>query len=541
MMYRLKLTVLLTLTILLSSSAAFAVQQNNQGTYEWTFFTGKNWPGDYAQATGKPSSHHLSYARNEYPNDFFQRINNALPEQSINEAFLTDDDGANITLTEEAEVFITFIHEGAGYKNSFGYFTFDKNNPPTSISEIEETIIFPNLSYPHLTNGHRVSIGTFPADTSIGFFIAANGFWFNTGVKPFAVPYYYSLQNLNPEADPSLRQHNVLLYDEDVAEVIIGFEDLPRTWGDNDFNDAVFAVKTTPSTAIDSAPLVSVPDANDSDADGVPDSQDEFPNDYKRTHSSFFPADNDWSTLAYEDTWPRLGDYDMNDLVVRARSQLFYNADNQVTGFKISGYIDARGAAYKNGFALRLRNIAAQYFDNATINIAGNTYAKTRETGQSDIVVQLWRNTHDFTTTGGTGKCQHFNTVKQCGTLPSVPFELEVNLTDGLSLQHSAIDYFLFRTNYRGREIHFADVPPTDRFDTTQFGKYADDSDENAARYFKSENNLPWALKIDTQWRYPREYIEVNWAYPDFQQWIESNGQTATDWYTTSERIHHYY
>ncbi|MEM7099135.1 MAG: LruC domain-containing protein [Pseudomonadota bacterium] len=520
------------------STTALAVQQEN-GQYTWEFASGKAWPGGYNQNTGKPEG--LTWARNEYPNDFFRRINNALPEQQINEAFLTDDSGSNITLQEEAEVFVTFLHEGAGYKNSFGYFTFDKDNPPTDISQIQETIIFPNLSYPHLANGHRVSLGTFPAGTSIGFFIAANGFWYYTGVKPWQIPYYYSIQDLNPEAAPELRQHNVLLYDDEVKEVIIGFEDLPRTWGDNDFNDAVFSVKTSPPTAIDNTDLVTIPDANDSDADGIPDGEDEFPNNYRRSHSSHFPAATDWSTLAYEDTWPRLGDYDMNDLVVRSRSQLYFDANNQVTGFKISGFIDARGAAFSNGFGVRLRGVSEQYFEEATITIAGNVYPKLAESGQSDIVIQLWANTHDYTTTGKSGKCSHFNTVKACGYLPAVPFELEVDLTEGITMQHDAFDYFLFRTNYRGREIHFADVPPTDKFDLTQFGKFADDSDPTAQRFFKTEANLPWALKIDTQWRYPQEYIDVNWAYPKFQDWIESNGQDAKNWYKENGRIHHYY
>ena len=179
------------------------------GSYVWQFSTNQAWPIGYQQNTGKPEA--LTYHRDDYPREFFKRINNALPEQELNEAFITDDDGSTIHLAEEGEVFITFIHEGAGYRNSFGYFTFDPTNPPTSHEDVNEVIVFPNLSYPHLTNGHRLSIGTFTAATHIGFFIAAHGYWFDTGVKPFKVPYYDSLQNLNPEGDPSLRQHAVTL------------------------------------------------------------------------------------------------------------------------------------------------------------------------------------------------------------------------------------------------------------------------------------------------------------------------------------------
>lgn len=183
------------------------------GQYVWRFNSQQAWPSGYDQATGKPDA--LTYIDN-YPDAFFQRIANALPESELNEAFITDDAGSTIYLKEEGEVFVTFLHEGAGYQNAFGYFTFDKDNLPATISEVRETVIFPNLSYPHLRQGDRVSIGRFPAETSIGFFLAANGFSSTTGVKSNAVPYYYSLKHLNPESSDDLRQHMAALYDPHV-------------------------------------------------------------------------------------------------------------------------------------------------------------------------------------------------------------------------------------------------------------------------------------------------------------------------------------
>jgi len=530
---------LILLYSLLCSTPGYATQyENNQ--YVWNFQSGEPWPGGYHQNTGKPKN--LTWAYPEYPRDFFTRIANALPEQRVNEAFLTDDAGSNIHLNEEAEVFVTFVHEGAGYKNSFGYFTFDRANPPTSAAQVQEVIVFPNLSYPHLTNGHRVSLGTFPAGTSIGFFIAANGFWYDSGVRNTKVPYYYSLKDLNPDPTDELRQHNVLLFDEEVDEIVLGFEDLPRSWGDNDFNDAVFAVGATPSSAIDTEVLTPVPDANDSDADGVIDSEDEFPDNYHRASSSYSPSSNDYNTWAFEDNWPRRGDHDMNDLVVSEQSRVLYNAEGGVTGLLVEGFIEARGAAFANGFALRLPGVAAAAFADATITIAGQTYTKQPESGHDELVMQLWRNTHHFTTTGQTGRCSHFNTVKACQQFDPVPYLLEINFADPLAaLDAATFDFFLFRTHYRGREIHLVDVAPTARFDLTQLGKFDDTSSVAEGRYFRTQENLPWALKIGTRWRYPQEYIDVHWAYPDYEAWVESEGAQATDWFNTSERDTHYY
>ena len=514
--------------------------ETQNGQYVWQFLSGQPWPGGYNQNLGKPN--YLTWNRDEYSDDFFDRINNALPESEINEAFITDDAGSTIHLTEQAEVFVTFIHEGAGYRNAFGFFVFDRDDPPQSAEDVNEVVVFPNLSYPHMARGHRASLGVFPAGTSIGFFVAANGFSYYSGVKSYRVPYYYSLQGLNPESDPSLRQHAVLLYDEEVEEVIMGFEDLPRTWGDNDFNDAVFSIKATPETAIEKENLTKVPAVNDSDADGLEDSLDEFPDDYRRAYSSYFPNQNSYMTLAYEDNWPKLGDYDFNDLVIKERLQTVYDADGLVSGFIIHGFINARGASKSNGFALRLVDIAPTEIEEATLTIDESTYSKYVENDQTDAVISLWSNSKTYTQTGQSGKCSHFNTHKQCEYFEPVAFTFDVRFINSRSaLNQSALDFFIYRTNDRTLEIHMPGYAPTDWFNFDRFGKADDTSDESEERYFRTQENLPWAIKISDEWNYPREYIDVLWAYPDYESWVESSGTESIDWYKTSTRKTHFY
>jgi LruC domain-containing protein len=530
-----------TLVVFLTGFANVASATNiENGNYVWTFLNGESWSSGYNKSTGKPDN--LVWRYDDYNDEFFERINNALPESEINAAFMTDDSGSTISLLEEGEVFVTFIHEGAGYRNSFGYFTFDPNNPPLTPSDVDEIIVFPNLSYPHLTNGHRLSLGTFPSGTHIGFFIAANGFSYYTGVKDNKVPYYYSLQNLNPEEDPALRQHLVLLYDNEVSEVILGFEDLPRTWGDNDFNDAVFSLKTTPETALNTGDLVNLPNVNDSDADGVFDESDEFPNDYKRAFSSYYPSRNDFVTLAFEDNWPNVGDYDLNDLVIREQFRTIYNSDGDITGFTISGFIDARGAANRNGFAMRIMEHSPSLIEEASLTINDQVFQKVPEDYQTDAVLVFWQDSHAYTQTNESGKCAHFNTVVDCTRFDPVPFLLDVKFSSTLeTLNHSILDFFIFRTNDRSLEVHFAGYAPTDLFDSTRFGRFDDTSEPENNRYFKNQQNLPWALKINSQWRYPQEYIDVVWAYPTYELWVESSGVEEPNWHLFNDRIHHIY
>jgi hypothetical protein len=252
---------------MLMSTSAFVTEQEN-GAYDWPFLSRQAWPRGYNQTIAKPDNLVCSF--NDYLADFCARISHALPEKSINEVFMTDNSSSTISLAEECEVFINFIHEDAGYKNAFVFFTFDSDNQPQSPADVSETIVFPNLSYPHLSNGHRLSLGVFTAGTHIGFVIAANACWYDTEGKPSKLPYDYSLQDLNPKSNHDLRQHVVLLYGEEVSEVILGFEELPRTWGDNDFNDAVFSVKITTETALVTGAFIFIPEVNDRNINNSP-------------------------------------------------------------------------------------------------------------------------------------------------------------------------------------------------------------------------------------------------------------------------------
>ena len=52
-------------------------------------------------------------------------IQQLLPESGgINPAFISNNTDPNIHLLAEADINLTFIDEGAGYKNSFGYFAY---------------------------------------------------------------------------------------------------------------------------------------------------------------------------------------------------------------------------------------------------------------------------------------------------------------------------------------------------------------------------------------------------------------------------------
>lgn len=58
-----------------------------------------------------------------------------------------------------------------------------------------------------------------------------------------------------------------------------------------------------------------------------------------------------------------------------------------------------------------------------------------------------------------------------------------------------------------------------------------DNSDLNINRYYKTINNLPWAINIPTVYNYTIEKAEIIFGHLKFAEWAESGGTLYTDWY----------
>ena len=160
----------------------------------------------------------------------------------------------NLVMTEDASLYVTYIYESAGFKNSLGFYTYDPFNPPTSPDEIDDmTIVFPNTSRlgsgGSLEKGHTVCLGDFTSGTGVGFFLVSNG-W-NNGEVTEGLYTHYTHFDFNPELDENIRQHTVLLKDDERDVLIMGFEDVSRKYAscDQDFDDTVFLIKSTPKNA----------------------------------------------------------------------------------------------------------------------------------------------------------------------------------------------------------------------------------------------------------------------------------------------------
>lgn len=203
-----------------------------------------------------------------------EMISNSLPESypvpDYNPQYITSGYDTDIKITKDADVWVTFVAEGAGYRNVLGFYTYDLENPITEKPSSKDiTIIFPNASAlgsgGGLKVGDKVKIGSFKAGTGIGWVLLANAWSTSSQKVGYGLWQLFSNPDFNPEEEESKRYHNVLLSDPKNERIILGFEDIRRDLSscDNDFNDAVFYVTANPFEAINSSNVADVTDAND--------------------------------------------------------------------------------------------------------------------------------------------------------------------------------------------------------------------------------------------------------------------------------------
>jgi hypothetical protein len=202
-------------------------------------------------SSGKPD---YLLPKDPISNDLMTYLNSTLPERSdlrsTHPDLLTTKAIADLAITKTSDVFLTFISDGAGNTNAMAFYTYASNNPPKSPSDITTiTYAFPNAGYgTPLQPGDKVKIGRFDPGTSVGFVILQNAWDLTAKKLNNDVVHFCSNDILNPEVDPNLKKHAVLINYPTEGKVLIGFEDTNRTDPrcDNDFNDVLFYATVAP-------------------------------------------------------------------------------------------------------------------------------------------------------------------------------------------------------------------------------------------------------------------------------------------------------
>jgi LruC domain-containing protein len=255
---------------------------------------------------------------------------------------------------------VTFLNEGAGYRNSLGYFIYQTDNPPSQIAEVEHVVIMPNTSKTNsggsLDTGDQIDLMIqLTAGQSIGFFINSNGWASQYGQQKSTLLYgqpFYTLESLNPIVGLGQRYHVVLNDTRSDTEggsgfFAYGFEDILTTGGDKDFNDLIFNVEVTPISAIEGYQEADVIESVNSQ------------------------VNTKMGVLAFEDNWPLTGDYDFNDAVLKYNITTTLDGDNNndtVKSITMIYEIQAIGASFHNAIAVRIPGLSESMIESVTLD-----------------------------------------------------------------------------------------------------------------------------------------------------------------------------
>ncbi len=103
---------------------------------------------DFATLGGWNSSgvpDYLEAESDEISDRILALVDASLPESdpvpSAHPEYLAEGNDMDVRLSEEADVWVTFVHEGAGWRNALGFYTYDLSSPPTSAPSSSMTMM----------------------------------------------------------------------------------------------------------------------------------------------------------------------------------------------------------------------------------------------------------------------------------------------------------------------------------------------------------------------------------------------------------------
>ena len=239
-------------------------------------------------------------------------------------------------------------------------------------------------------------------------------------------------------------------------------------------------------------------------------------------------------SYAFEDNYPKAGDYDFNDIVLNVTLPA---AGNDVKELKYKIDLRAVGAVKQLGAGLRIRGIdknnveevnfgagAAQRTGSLNSGIFENA---SYETNGNELVIPLFGDAHYIYGYTGTQRPM-LNTGNASTPLTDIyTLEVNVKLKNVISVP-SVTDGLDFFIAYQGIGQKRTEVHLTHFNSATANGQLADNE---VLEVIKAVNNT-WALCVPDKFAYPTETTVITNAYFKFADWAHDQSST-TDWYKT--------
>ena len=470
---------------------------------------------------GEDGKNKLINIRDNYP-DFFDE---AKPMSS------------DIPIVKPTEVNLVFVNSSAAWYNTVGYYTYPTGTTltPADASKLKKTIVFPNVSPVYktlgvgaLVCGEEVKLkywneekkeyeDEFPAGVTIGWCLQGMGF----RDKPLGkdnkadivkgMGARYSTRVFNSDE----KQRTVSLRDSQSNRIVaIGFEDNV----DLDYCDAIFYIHTSVQNAV-SPDLPALPEEDEA-IPGGSSGTDKYTINYS-------------GILAFEDLWPKEGDYDMNDLIIQYNTTVskmvldnrIYKIEDKFTVKHCGGYL-ANGFGYQFD-KLSNSNIKSVVITGPSISTPSKYMdSQMTEPGQSHPTILLF---------------DDMNIYKNITDDTKKQFTVEIEL-DGVAEKDITPPYnpfiFISSDKSRGKEVHLINYAPTDKVDNSYLGTGKDLSRPEEQLYYVSADMMPFAINmpinedlVNKLSNKANEGKRIDALYPKFASWAQSHGTKDKDWY----------
>lgn len=320
------------------------------------------------------------------------------------------------------------------------------------------------------------------------------------GIQKYNYPYIFTNEEFNKKEYKGC----IALYEQTSGRIVMGFEDGDK----NSYCDCLFYVKTNPGV--------------------INPGWDEIPDpEFKPVTTTYKGA------IAFEDLWPKKGDYDMNDVIVNYESSITTDDKNNIQKIvdKFTTVYD--GADYVNGFGYELgipqNMIGSVEVDRQGVAASYETNAKGLESSEVEkSVVMLYDN--------------HKQAINKPITVTTTIAEGKAFKTDYMSYMPPYNPFIIAKSNEnkgQGRlEVHL----PKMYKPTSLAGGLGTEDDRSTANCWYVSNpdadgiQYPFAIAIAftddyTSFTPAAETVKISAFYTQFTDWVKTGGNKNKDWY----------
>ncbi len=239
---------------------------------------------------------------------------------------------------------------------------------------------------------------------------------------------------------------------------------------------------------------------------------------------NYFPSASSFFVVGYEDLYPQKGDYDFNDLTVAYRVQYGLNADGDVVAIQGVAYLITRGSAYSHDWRLRIGLPA-----NASGTLSCTTYPNYRTdptAGQpcsaadgasisAELDLTVFQDTRKlFPDPAGS---LFVNTQRLYSAPWNLKFfhgprsEFRLDLASPVAISGilpAPYDPYLHVLD-TDRMVRLMEVDPS----------------------YQDSNGFPFGMLLTDSWKPPLEFTDTAVAYPLFNDFVSSEGNSSSNWY----------